>query len=172
MEKAICEFDLRSLYEAVDQRRRFRKLSWAGVAQEINHSRTGGHPIAPSTIRGLRGKAVAEGDGVLQILLWLGRTPESFLRGAENADAEPYRLTHPQPGRILRWDAKALYSALNVQREARGLTWGAVAQQVGGFSPGMLTRLARGGRVGFPGVMRIVRWLNRPAAKFTRISDR
>jgi hypothetical protein len=172
MKKATSEFDLRALYDAIDQRRRSRRLSWTEVANEVNHFRTGGHPIAPSTIRGLESKAVAEGDGVLQMLLWLGRTPESFVSGVDDADAGPYRIEHPGPGRLLRWDAKALYSALNAQRQARGLTWGMVAQQVGGFTPGMLTRLANGGRVGFPGVMRIVQWLERPAAAFMRASYR
>ena len=108
---------------------------------------------------------------MLQMLLWLGRAPESFVCGVENAEAGTYKLEEPGPGRILRWDAKALYSALNARRQAGGMTWGMVAQEVGGFTPGMLTRLAKGGRVGFPGVMRIVRWLERPAAAFTRVSD-
>jgi hypothetical protein len=95
-----------------------RTLSWAEAANEINHFRTGGHPIAPTTIRGLESKAVAEGDGVLQMLLWLGRTPESFVSGIENADAAPYGLKHPGPGRLLRWDARALYAALNSQRQS------------------------------------------------------
>ena len=46
-----------------------------------------------------------------------------------------------------------------------------VARQVGGFSPGMLTNPAKGGRTGFPGVMRMVRWLDQPAAAFIRASD-
>jgi hypothetical protein len=48
------------------------------------------------------------------------------------------------------------------------MTWKEVAQQLRGFTPGMPTNLAKGGRIGFPGVMRIVRWLGQPAATFTR----
>jgi hypothetical protein len=106
------------------------------------------------------------------MLLWLRRTPESFVPGFADADAERFRLRELGREHILRWDTKALHSAMNAQRQGRGMTWKEVAQQVGGFTPGMLTNLAKGGRIGFPGVMRIVRWLGRPAAVFTRVSDR
>jgi hypothetical protein len=169
---AYAEFDLRALHEALDERRRSREMSWAAVTREINHSIPGGHPIATSTITGLRTKAVAEGDGVLQMLLWLRRTPESFVPGFPDADAERYRLPELGDEYILRWDTRALYSALNAEREAREMTWDAVARDVGGFTAGMLTRLATGGRTGFPGVMRIAGWLGRPAATFTRAAIR
>jgi hypothetical protein len=45
-----------------------------------------------------------------------------------------------------------------------------VAWEVGGFTPGMLTNLSKGGRIGFPRVMRLVRRLDQPAAVFTRIA--
>jgi len=61
---------------------------------------------------------------------------------------------------------------LDAQRTARGLTWPQVADEIGGVAPGGLTRLANGGRVGFPEVMRIFRWLGRPAASFTREASR
>lgn len=166
-----ADFDLRALYDALDEQRRRREMSWASVTREVNHFKTAGHPIATSTITGLKNKAAAEGDGVLQMLLWLGRTPESFVPGMEEADAARFRLPEPGGGQVLRWDTKALYSAMNCRREAEETSWQQVAQQVGGFTPRMLTNLAEGGRAGFPGVMRIVRWLRQPAATFTRVSD-
>jgi hypothetical protein len=51
------------------------------------------------------------------------------------------------------------------------MTWPEVSREVGLSAPS-LTYLARGGRTGFPHVMRIVRWLGLPAAYFTRFSDR
>jgi hypothetical protein len=147
-------------------------MSWTAVAREIGRFHTEGHPIVTSTITGLKNKAAAEGDGILQMLLWLHRTPESFVPGFEEADAERFRLREPEREQVLRWDTKALHSALNAQRHARGMTWKEAAQEIGGFTPGMLTHLAKGGRTGFPGVMRIVRWLGQPAAAFTRASDR
>jgi hypothetical protein len=168
---AHSDFDLRALYDALDEQRRLRGMGWAAVTREINRFKTEGHPIATSTITGLKNKAVGEGDGILQMLLWLRRTPESFVPGFEEADAERFRLRELEREQTLRWDTKALHSALNAQRQARGMTWKEVAKEIGGFTPGMLTNLAKGGRTGFPGVMRIVRWLGQPAAGFTRASD-
>ena len=102
------------------------------------------------------------------MLLWLGRTPEHFVPDIADADAERFRLPEVAADRILRWDTAALYAALNAERIARGLTWTAVARETGGCTPAMLTTLAKGGRIAFPLVMRIVRWLGRPAARFTR----
>lgn len=106
------------------------------------------------------------------MLLWLGRTPESFVPGVADADAERFRLPKPAPGHVLRWDTKALHTALNAKRRDRGLTWAALAREVGGFSPGMLTSLSRNQRVALPRVMRLALWLDQPAVTFTRIADR
>ena len=166
------DFDLRALYDALDERRRERNISWTALAREVNRGSTTGHPIAVSTITGLREKPVGEGDGILQMLLWLGRTPESFVPDITDADSERFRLPDVILSQTLRWDARALFLALNAQRAERQLTWADVARELRGFTPGMLTNLSKGGRVGFPPVMRLVRWLGRPAVSFTRIADR
>jgi hypothetical protein len=73
------DFDIAALHIAIDAQRIERGLSWKAVALEINRSgeRVGPHPISPSTISGLKNKRWGvEGDGVLQMLLWLDRTPE------------------------------------------------------------------------------------------------
>ncbi len=75
----ISDFDLRALFDALDAKRQERGLSWAELTREVNRFRTQGHPIAASSITSLRDKAVAEGDGVLQMLIWLDRSPESFI---------------------------------------------------------------------------------------------
>ena len=167
-----ADFDLEALYEALDERRRSLAMSWAAVARAVNGSDANVHRIAASTITGLATRAVAEGDGVLQMLVWLDRTPESFIAGFADADADRYRLRRVENGGILRWDTPALYSALDAQRQALGMTWKDVAREVGGFTPAGLTGLAKGGRTALPGVMRIVRWLGQPASAFTRISSR
>jgi hypothetical protein len=51
------------------------------------------------------------------------------------------------------------------------MLWREVAAEIGGVTAASLTRLAHGGRVGFPDVMSIVEWLARPAASFTRGFD-
>jgi hypothetical protein len=167
-----ADFDVGALYEALDAARRARGLSWAQLAREISaqFGRTGLGPIAASTLSGMRARRFVEGDGVLQALRWLNRTPESFVPGHMPAANEV--MPHVESDRILRFDAIAIYKAMDAQRATRGLTWRRVADEIGGVAPGGLTRLANGGRVGFPEVMRICRWLGRPAATFTREASR
>ena len=162
------DFDLNALYLALDEQRRARQLTWAAATREINRFETQGHPVASSTITGIANKSVGEGDGILQMLLWLRRSPESFIPGFVESDAERFQLPVVTQEQVLRWDTKGLHAALNAKRQARGITWKDVAREVGGYTPGMLNHLAKGGRVGFPGVMRLVRWLGQPAAAFTR----
>ena len=72
---------------------------------------------------------------------------------------------------VNRWDTKALHAALDARRRERGMTWGELAGELRGFTPNMLTNLASGPRIGFPRVMRLVRWLDQPAVDFTRIAN-
>jgi len=169
-------FDLAALYEALDGKRASLGMTWASVAREINaqfRDVLGHKPIAVSTIKGLKIKAIGEGDGILQMLLWLGRTPESFVLGA-NADPKLGQLRQLGTNQILRWDTRAIHRAIDAKRTAEGLSWADVARQIGGMgvNSGTLTRMSNGGRTAFPHVMRIVRWLGEPAANFTRASDR
>jgi len=164
------DFALRALYDALDAQRRERGMSWTAVASEVNRFRTTLRPIAVSTITSLREKPVGEGDGILQMLLWLGRTPESFVPSIPDADSAPYRLPALRTGQILRWDTRALFDAINAERARRQLTWTAMAREIRGFTPNMLTNLSKGGRTGLPHVMRMVRWLAQPAVTFTRIA--
>ena len=162
------DFDIGALYAALDEQRQSRGLSWQHVMREINalFERTPARPISASTVTGMRKRAVIDGDGVLQMLRWLNQAPECFVPGHQEAAAE--NLPHVGPHQILRFDTKKLHSALDAQRAERGMTWEQVATEIGGFNAAMLTRLSKGGRTGFPHVMRITRWLGRPAACFTR----
>src|SRR5262245_8486663 len=121
--RRLSDFDLRALYEALDAARVERGLSWAALAGEVNRFRTVMRPISTSTITGLRSKRVGEGDGILQMLLWLGRTPESFVPGMAGADASRFRLPRLKTTQILRWDTRALFAALDAGRQQRRLTW-------------------------------------------------
>jgi hypothetical protein len=166
-------FDLQALYAALDEQRRASGMSWETVAREINaqfRDVPGHRPIAKATITRLK-TAKVSGAGPLQMLLWLGRTPESFVPGFENADAERFRLRRPDTKHILRFDTKAIHLALDTQRRARGITWMEVASEIG-CSRSQLQSLAEGGLTGFPVVMRIIQWLDQPAAAFTCLSGR
>ena len=162
---------LRALYEAIDERRCAQGMSWAETTRAINGYKTEGAPVATSTITGLKDKPVGEGDGILGMLVWLGRTPESFIPGIPDADAERYRLPEVANDHGLRWDTQAIHAALNAQRQEWKMTWKDVAQEFGRCTPGMLMHLSKGGRIGFPGVVRYALWVEQPAATFVRAAD-
>jgi hypothetical protein len=168
----FADFDLAALHNAIDAQRTARGLTWRQVMQEINirTDRVSIHPISASTVASLRTKAVAEGDGVLQMLRWLNRTPESFIPGYA-ADAETLKLPPMPSDKVLRFDTVKLHAALNAQRIERRLTWQQVALEVRGMSAAGLTHLKKGGRTGFPFVTRMCWWLGRPTLDFTRLSD-
>src|SRR6185369_5431021 len=99
----FADFQLAALYQALDEQRQRRGLTWKQAMLEINLAKDGQpgrHPIAQSTVSGLRTKSVAEGDGVLQMLRWLNRPPESFVPGFEVS--EIHRLPDAPPDRVLR----------------------------------------------------------------------
>lgn len=158
------DFDIAALYTALDAERRSRGMSWQQLACEARW-------ISVSTLTGMRERGSLEGDGVLQLLAWLQRTPESFVPGEAGRLREPADLPEVEPHRILRFDTGAIYQALDAKRAERGMTWKQVAAEIGGLNAASLTRLSKGGRTSFPKVMRIFGWLRRPAASFTRISD-
>jgi hypothetical protein len=170
------EFDMAALCAALDAARDTRGLSWAQLVAEINapFKFVPSLPISLSTIRGMGGKASVTSAVVLQVLRWLGRTPESFLSGrppAALAGACAEALPEVGPQRVLRFDTKGLHAALDEARRERGVTWRQVAQELPGFKEGMLTNLATGPAIGFPRVMRLTQWLGRPAAEFARGYD-
>jgi hypothetical protein len=165
-------FDLAALHRAVDERRRTEGLSWAGLARAVSAPFTelpGTRAMAVSTIRRWADAPSAEGDGVLQALRWLGRSPESFVAGHPLARADETLLPDPGSGRILRWDASALHRSLDEARRTSDLTWAEVATAIGVTTP-TLTGLARTQRVSVPDAVRLTTWLARPAAAFTRRS--
>jgi hypothetical protein len=135
-------------------------LSWSQAAREIG--------VSASTLTGLRRRNAIEGDGVLQMLLWLDRTPESFVRNS--AGAATACLPRVGSGEVLRFDAAAIHAAVDAQRRARHLTWPQVAAAIGGVSTSMLMNLANGGRVGVPAIVGVIGWLEQPVARFTRAS--
>jgi len=164
------DFDLKALYSALDAQRQARGLTWAQATRDINDvgPTPQRHPIATSTITGLRTKALAEGAGVLQMLRWLERAPESFMRGLPPSVASS-SLPDANQWEVLRFDTKKLFEALDSRRRAHGLTWQRVAAETG-VPESHMRGLAKGGRTAFPGVMRLTRWLELPASQFIRLS--
>ena len=70
-----------------------------------------------------------------------------------------------------RFDAQALYVALDAQRRSRELSWQQVALEVG-VSASTLTRTKRGGRMEVDGMLSMTRWLGRAVESFTRGATR
>lgn len=158
------DFDLQALHAAIDAERSKRGLTWSGVANEIAKRFA---KVSTSTIQGVGERSRVEGDGVLQMLLWLGRAPEGFV---PKYRGELVPLRPAKRGMVLRWDTASIFVALDRKRDAEKLTWKAVANEIGGVTPQQLKALAKGGRTTLPEVMRIAVWLGVPASRFTRES--
>jgi len=65
-----------------------------------------------------------------------------------------------------RFDARALYDALDDQRRSRAMSWQQVAEETG-VSSSTLTRTRHGGRMEVDGTLAMVRWLGRTIESFT-----
>ncbi len=167
-------FDMRAFHAELDEQRRARGLSWIELAVEINRpfESTPSIPINPGTLRDMLKKRSVTSAVVLQVLRWLERTPESFLSGQPRNTRPEEQLPEAGLDRILRFDTREIYDALQQERLRRGMTWQQVADELPGFTPSMLTNLATGPLIGFPRVMMITQWLNRPAASFVRARSR
>jgi len=163
---------MRLFFETMDETRRARDWTWAqlGVAINAPFAGTPSIPISTSTLRGMLDKHSVTSAVVVQVLRCLKRSPESFMTGPSAIPGRPFR--DPGIGRILRFDTRALYDALNVRREERHLTWSQVAAELPHFTASMLTNLASGPLIGCPRVFRITQWLHRPAADFVKAYGR
>ena len=172
----VSEFNALGLYAAMEAQRAERGLSWRQVAAELweqsdmlNASRRD-HPISASTLTGIPKRRDCTCQHALFILRWLGRTPESFLVPPPSARDG---VALPVVGRNerLRWDLSALAETLDARRQERGLTWKALATELrcsANQVQGLRTiRYAIGMRL----AMRIVQWLDRPAAAFIYAAD-
>jgi len=170
----LPRFDMKRLHATLDAERRARGLSWDALTDEINKPFEGtpSIPISVATIRGMPGKRSVTGAVVLQILRWLHRAPESFLAGGNFAQETKETLPEPGPSRILRFDTMALYRALDAARRRQELSWHALARELPGFTENTLMNLSTGPLIGFPRVMVLTQWLQRPAADFVRAHAR
>jgi len=144
-----------ALYAALDEQRQVYGLSWHELASQIG--------VADSTIRNTRNGGTMETDGVLAMLRWLKRRPEDFVRGAK-----PILAGATVSRKFGRLDTAALCEALDAKRRSRGLTWRALAAEIGGVSPSMLTHLSRGGRAEISLVLAAAAYLDREILSFTR----
>jgi len=165
------DFDAIALHRAMEARRLQRGLSWRQVADEIweqssvLNRRRADHPISPSTLTDIAKRGDTTCQHALFILRWLGRTPESFLP-VSKVDAGDTALPTPGPDKRLRWALSTLYEALDARRREQGSTWGELAVRLR-CSRHQLTGIKTARyAIGMRLAMRIVQWLERPAAAF------
>jgi hypothetical protein len=170
-DRQIRDFDGIGLFNALDAERTARGLSWRAVADEMwqmsaaLNSQRHDHPISPSTIVNLGKRGGTSCQHALVMLRWIGRTPESFLTGSSH-DAHGAELPLAAPDRRLRWHLKKMYAALDAERRERAMTWPQLARELR-CTPSQLTGLRTARYATGMGVaMRIVQWLERPAADF------
>lgn len=69
-----------------------------------------------------------------------------------------------------RFDAKALYRALNEQRLQREVTWSQISKEIG-VSASTMQRTKLGGRMEVDGMIAMVGWLDVPVETFVRETD-
>ena len=149
-------FDLSALYRAVDSKRYRMFKKWPEVANETG--------VSLSTIRAMNGGSTMEADGVLAIARWIGEPPETWVRPKRDA----LMLEYIPPDVVWRADSLQLHRRLDEVRIERGLTWVAVADEIGCGSAGTLTRLANGGRISIQLLASAAAWLDEPIGRFTR----
>jgi transcriptional regulator with XRE-family HTH domain len=68
-------FDARALYQALDEKRKSRGLSWREVATEIG--------VSVSTIKRTQSGGRMEVDGMLAMVAWLGVSVENFIHESD-----------------------------------------------------------------------------------------
>ena len=65
-------FDSKALYQAIDEQRRTREMTWTEVSKEIG--------VSTSTITSTKRGGRMEVDGMLAMVHWLGVPVEAFVR--------------------------------------------------------------------------------------------
>jgi hypothetical protein len=173
---ALPAFDCSSLYDALDGKRRERGLDWYGLADELweqssdlNARRATDHPLCGGAVSRLQQRGATSCQYALFMLRWLHRAPEDFLTGAV-VDVGDVRLPEAGAGSRLRWNLNEVHAALDERRRARGLTWAALADELG-CTPSRLTNLRKARLADMDLTMRVTQWLGRPAADFIHPAD-
>jgi hypothetical protein len=151
-----AKFDLKALHRALNQKRSIRGMSWQQVAGEMAGSIEGhGHRISATTITRTALGGTMEADGVLAMVTWLGLSCNDFVRDGRIPPASRRRDMRS----IRRFDARAFFSAVDEKRVASRKTWAQLSSEIHGFTPGMLTRLSKGGRMSIQQVVTLSAWL-------------
>jgi hypothetical protein len=173
-----CEFDGVAVWHALDHKREALGLIWNGVTRALRDDESelakklgkNNHPIAASTIAKMREGQPPGCHFALGYLRWLDDVPESFL-----TTGDPLGLAAPLPAtdtfHRLRWDVPRLATAMNERRTAEGLTWKALASQLGVYEGPLssLMRLKYGTSMTM--AMKLTQWLGVSAASYVYAAE-
>jgi hypothetical protein len=169
--EGLPAFDCDAFFEALDARRRERRLGWYELADELwsqsaelNAERDGDHPLCGGAVSRMQQRGATSCQYALFILRWLDRAPEEFLTGS-SVVVEEVGLPRAGSDHRLRWNLAEVHQALNEQRRVRGPSWAALAREFG-CTPGRLTNLRTARTADMHLVMRVTQWLGRPAVDF------
>ena len=163
-------FDGEALLAEVDARRAHADLSWVQVANALTdlsaqlRAEIGDHAVCPGALQRTVARGTMSCQYALMLLQWLDRAPEDFLACASDETA-PVPLPDCGPDERLRWDLPQLYDAVDEQRRDKGLTWRALAAELG-TAASRLTNLRHARQADMELTMRLTQWLGRPAATF------
>ena len=167
---ALPVFDFAAFFAAFDAKRRERGLGWYEFADELwqqsseLNARRMDHPLCGGAVSRLGARGATSCQYALFMLRWLGRPPEEFVSGSV-VDVGDVRLPESGPDSRLRWDLNQLYTAVNEERQERGLTWSGLSQELR-CTPSRLTNLRTARMADMELTMRVTQWLGRPAADF------
>jgi hypothetical protein len=164
-------FDFDAFFDALDQQRRELRMGWFELADELwdqsadlNAQRVDDHPLCGGAVSRLRDRGATSCQYALFMLRWMDRAPEEFLTGPV-VDVGEIRLPEAAHDSRLRWDLNQVHTALNEQRQERGLTWVALATELD-CTPSRLTNLRTARLADLELVLRVTQWLGQPAATF------
>ncbi len=157
-------FEPKTLHKALDAHRTARHMTWEQVASDLH--------IELEAIEALEEKGGLETDDILQMTRWLGLNIESFIGEGKDPMPGPHPEDWRSTGRVLRFDTKALFEAVDKKRRAKDLSWQEAAVQIGTVKvdAGMLLRLVKTGRIDVYAMLGIVAWLREKTTKFTRLT--
>ncbi len=166
MSAGLSQFDVPSLWEAMDAKRQALDYSEKEMMDDLNGLNNNLVPIARDTVKNMVRRGDTTCQHALHMLRWLNKTPESFLINAEEQRPLPFSSE-----KQLYWSMTALGNAVAEKKKEEGLTWKQVADELGctlGQASG-IRKLRYGMSVHL--AMRITQWLGRPSTEFIRQID-
>ena len=163
-------FDGAALIRALDAQRAEHDLDWHQLADELYgqsadlNAELQDHAMCSGALVRTAKRGTMSCQYALTLLRWVGRPPEDFLTGPV-VDVGDTRLPAVGPDSRLRWDLGRLHAALDEHRRHRGLTWVALAEELG-CTPNRLTNLRTARLADMDLTMRVTQRVGRPAAEF------